>query len=100
MLKPSAGEEKLHDQFSQLQIEDLDPMIFQLERADNQWKEVGKIKNFVGHQKYKELVDLALAVFLIPHSNAACERVFSSVRKIRTDFRSSMKPVYWMLSVL
>ena len=76
VLKPSGGEEKLTDQFFHLQTEDLDPMIFQLERGDDQWKEVGKIKNFAGHQKYKELVDLALAVFLIPHSNVACEHVF------------------------
>ena len=31
-----------------------------------------------------------LGLLVIPHSNGECERIFSQVRKIKTDFRASM----------
>jgi hypothetical protein len=31
-------------------------------------------------------------ILVIPHSNCDCERVFSSVRKNKTDFRKRMTP--------
>ena len=64
--------------------------LLQVENADERWAKVGDIKDAAGHRKYADLVKVAHSVLLIPHSNACCERVFSNVRKIRTDFRSSM----------
>ncbi len=90
-LAPSCSMDELEEQFGCLQIEELDATILQLDRADQQWIQVGQIKKSSGQRKYPDLVKLATAVLLIPHSNACCERVFSSVRKIRTDFRSTMK---------
>jgi hypothetical protein len=89
-LKPSCTMDELEEQFSNLQIEVLNPSIHEVEHADEQWAKVGDIKNAAGQSKYKDLVKVAHSVMLIPHSNACCERVFSNVRKIRTDFRSSM----------
>ena len=52
-VKTIGGEEKLRDQFFQLQIEDLDSMIFQLERADDQWKKLGKSKTLLATRNIK-----------------------------------------------
>ena len=44
----------------------------------------------MGQTRYEELANLALCLLSIPTSNADCERVFSLVRRIKTDFRSSL----------
>ena len=33
-----------------------------------------------------------LGILTFPHSNAACERIFSLIQINKTDFRSSLKP--------
>ena len=40
--------------------------------------------------KFRRLIQVAKVVLVIPHSNAAEERVFSMVRKNKTPFRSSL----------
>lgn len=40
--------------------------------------------------KYQKISNLMLLILTIPHSNAECERIFSSITKIATQFRSSM----------
>ena len=40
-------------------------------------------------EKLPNLSRVALAVLTIPHSNAGEERVFSMIRKNKTDFRST-----------
>ena len=45
-----------------------------------------------GNSKYGLISMLARYVLLIPHSNAACERSFSHVRKIKMEFRPTMGP--------
>ena len=40
--------------------------------------------------KFHRLIQVAKVVLVIPHSNAAKERVFSMVRKNKTPFRSSL----------
>ena len=92
VLKPSCSVDVLEEQFSMLQSEQLDSAILAMDSADEQWNCVALIKDSTGHAKYADLAQLAQKVLLIPHSNAACERVFSAVRKIRTDFRGSMNP--------
>ena len=44
----------------------------------------------LGETKYRHLSVLALHLLAIPASNADCERVFSLVRRIKTDFRASL----------
>ena len=46
----------------------------------------------MGSLKYANLSALALHLLAIPTSNADSERVFSLVRRIKTDFRSSLCP--------
>ena len=85
--------DKLEEQFSELQVEEeIGEHITKLERADEQWSKVNELTDATGQKKYGDLVKLAQGVLLIPHSNASCERVFSNVRKIRTDFRGSLTP--------
>ena len=48
------------------------------------------MKNVSGTSQSVDLAELALQVLSISQSNAACERVFSHVRKVRIDFRSTI----------
>lgn len=54
------------------------------------WLGVRSMKSPMGDSKYLNLSTLALQLLSIPASNADCERVFSLVRRIKTDFRSSL----------
>lgn len=47
------------------------------------------IRGADGVPKYDRLSRLMLSVLTLPHSNAECERVFSLVKKNRSQFRSS-----------
>ena len=40
--------------------------------------------------KYSVLCRLCKALCVLPHSNAECERIFSMVRHIKTDFRNRL----------
>ena len=46
----------------------------------------------MGEYKYRSLATVALKLVAIPTSNADRERVFSHVRRIKNDFRSSLSP--------
>lgn len=54
------------------------------------WMAVVKMKSPLGESKYVNLATLALELLAIPASNADSERVFSLVRRIKTDFRASL----------
>ena len=54
------------------------------------WLNVYNMKSPMGAHKYKNLATTALTLVSIPASNADCERVFSHMRRIKTDFRSSV----------
>ena len=54
-------------------------------RADKFWTEVAR-----KHPTFKDLADVMRGILTIPHSSAACERVFSMVRKTCTEGRASM----------
>lgn len=59
-------------------------------RMDEQWKQIALLTDENGNIFFHELSEVMLAVLTIPHSSAHCERVFSTVRKNRTDQRSSL----------
>ena len=61
------------------------------ENAVNYWYRILQFKSPMGEQRYKNLATLALQLLSIPASNADSERVFSLVRRIKTDFRSSLQ---------
>ena len=57
---------------------------------DFQWKSLLKMTDDCNAVLLPNLPKVMVRVLLIPHSNASCERIFSIVRKNRTDFRASM----------
>ena len=74
--------------FANYQFEELES-IEKTDRVDLQWHEISNIK-VSGITKYPTLSKVMQGICVIPHSNADCERVFSIVRKNKTDFRSNM----------
>ena len=56
------------------------------------WMAVQKMKSPMEDPKYVHLATLALELLAIPTSNADSERVFSLVRRVKTDFRASLAP--------
>ena len=60
-------------------------------RLDEFWGQVNLMTNKVTKDpRFPLLSRLATAMLTIPNSNADCERDFSVVRKIQTDYRSDM----------
>ena len=58
---------------------------------DVRWKELLKLKDECGNILLPHLPKVMVRILSIPHSNASCERIFSVVRKNRTDFRANME---------
>ena len=54
------------------------------------WLHIRNMTSPMGSLKYLALATLALNLLAIPASNADSERVFSLVRRIKTEFRSSL----------
>ncbi|OCT60383.1 hypothetical protein XELAEV_18046402mg [Xenopus laevis] len=81
--------DRLFTEFREYQTSSLP--VFQNERIDEFWQKLSLIQDPVtGQPQYRILCKLAKFICLIPHSNATCERLFSTVRKIITDQRSSL----------
>ena len=57
---------------------------------DKTWAEIGRLKDEDGDATMNELSQVMRSILTIPHSNAHCERIFSTVRKNRTEQRASM----------
>ena len=55
------------------------------------WLKVLAMQSPMGERKYSHLANLSLQLLSIPASNADSERVFSLVRRIRTEFRASLQ---------
>ena len=56
------------------------------------WMAVLTMKSPMEEPKYVLLATLALELLAIPASNADSERVFSLVRRVKTEFRASLTP--------
>ena len=54
------------------------------------WVAALNMKSPMGDHKYEKLATTALTLLSIPTSNADCERAFSHVRRIKSEFRSSL----------
>ncbi|KAJ8912516.1 hypothetical protein NQ315_015600 [Exocentrus adspersus] len=70
---------------------DLPDYIKSICEVDTYWIEVGKLQNFDQSFRYKNLSTYVLRLLVLPHSNAACERVFSKVNLVKTDIRNKLK---------
>ena len=82
--------DKLSSEFCAIQIAEMPEAVIKEERMDEKWNILGKLVAVDGSLKYSKISHIMLTILSIPHSNAECERVFSSVRKTRTEFRSSL----------
>lgn len=78
----------LNREFRQWQSSDLP--LKEKESADSYWFRMGKEVTQEGGKRFTLLSRCMLRVISIFHSNASCERLFSMIRRNRTDFRSSM----------
>ena len=84
--------DKVHEEFLMYQIEDLPQTVLQAGRIDVAWHLMSQLKDVVtGLPKFQSLAEVMKGILTMYHSNADCERLFSMVRKNKTDFRSSMK---------
>ena len=62
--------------------------IISLERRDS--AKLSKLKDIEGKQLFGSLINFMCKLLVLPHSNAAYERVFSVIKRNKTIFRSSM----------
>ena len=60
-------------------------------RIDSIWAYLSTMRNPDGMQRFPMLAKVAHLVLVLPHSNAAEERVFSMVTKNKTAFRPNLK---------
>ena len=79
----------LHDAFRRYQTFSLPIEVTNI-RNDEVWHQLKNWRDVDGAYPFQELASIMLAILTIPHSNADSERIFSVVRKNRTETRSSM----------
>jgi len=81
----------LQTQFLQYQVDDLSAAVLSAVRIDTAWHQLSLIKDVsTGLPKYGVLSAVVQGILTMYHSNADCERLFSTVRKNKTDFRASL----------
>ena len=76
--------------FTILSEPSLPAVVTEQETAEQQWQMMGQMTDHNGSLRFKNLATVMLAILLIPVSNCACERIFSLVRRNKTDFRGTM----------
>jgi hypothetical protein len=78
------------EEFALYQCQTIESDIEHCKRIDEKWNLIGQMKNDGGSSMFKHLSYVMRGILCIPHSSAHCERVFSVVRKNRTDQRASL----------
>ena len=68
------------------QIAELPPAVVSANRVDSAWHLLGQEED----SPVPNLAAVMLAILVLPHSNAECERIFNSVQRNDTEFRPSM----------
>lgn len=84
------GKDQIEIQFSHYQIEKLSADIIEEDRIYKSWSMISQIKGLDGKPKFSELANLMLGILVFPHRNADSERMFSQVRKNRTEIRQNL----------
>lgn len=82
------SKDKVQKQFTSFQCDSVSGL--KKERVDATWSAIGKHIDETGEAPYTHLAQVMLGILTIPHSSAHCERVFSCVRKIKTDQRATL----------
>ena len=88
LLPPDVSKQTILEQFRVYQQEDISACV--ADCIDDTWSAIGNLKDETGEQTMKELSKVMCGILTVPHSSAHCERVFSCVRKNRTDQRSCL----------
>jgi hypothetical protein len=82
--------DELENEFNLYQVCDFPDSVVKCADMDVQWHLISKMKNAEGVLKFASLAKVMQGILTIPHSNAECERIFSIVRKNKTDFRPNL----------
>ena len=85
--------DQLEMEFANYQVDPLSSVSsdFETARIDTKWHLISQIKDpATGEPAYPLLSKVMKGILVIPHSNAACERAFSIVRKNSTEFQPNM----------
>lgn len=91
LIPASSTKEKLMFDFALYQAYNAEPIEKCLEsRMDSTWMNIGNVKDGDGVTVFEELSKVMRGILTIPHSSAHCERIFSCVRKNKTDQRASL----------
>ena len=93
LLPPGVKKGVVSEEFMEYQVEDLTSVLgpgWEEEDINKTWVKIRELKDEVGNPRFKNLASVMLGILTIPHSNAACERVFSCVRKNKTEQRASL----------
>lgn len=89
LIPVNATKDMLIEQFTDYQSSDISDCAKDTNRMDETWLAIGNV-NTDGCLPFKELGIAMCHILTIPHSSAHCERVFSCVRKNRTEQRSCL----------
>ena len=91
---PDVDEEVLKDEYQDLQLmEDKELPTGpddQPCRLDAVWSDILALKTPLGEPRFATLKRIMTPLLSLPHSNADCERAFSMVRKVHTEFRKAL----------
>lgn len=60
-------------------------------KTETFWAEVNNYRDSNGEQLFKYLIDFALKLLCLPHSNADIEQIFSQMNLIKPKLRNKMK---------
>lgn len=90
LLPEGSSKDILLEQFVLYQSHDMKSLLSECKRIDEKWTLIGQCRNEGGSLMFHDLAEFMLGILCIPHSSAHCERVFSVVRKNRTDQRASL----------
>ena len=81
--------EDLEIEFNKFQVDNLSGLDTSI-RIDVLWQKISQVKDMFGNAKYLLLGMFMKSLCALPHSNADSERVFSLLRKNKTESRASM----------
>ena len=80
----------LRQLFAVYQITPFSKSLREEKRCDRQWARISEMMDADGSHPFEKLGVIMLTILTIFHSNADCERIFSSVRKVKTELRGKM----------
>lgn len=58
--------------------------------VDSFWYKIREVETLEGKKDFKELGQFSLDILSLPHSSAACERIFSKINNVKTKSRNRL----------